>query len=204
MKQLFIPAKIKFEINAKKIFELKLPKRIAIAYSIQFQETASRIKKILSKNHEITQFIQVLGCSRPKFSKDTKAILLISSGKFHVVSLAYETNLPVYILESDKLRKISDEEIDLIRKKKKSSYVNFLNSEKVGVLISTKPGQENLKKSLSLNKIIKNKQTYYFISDEINTKEFENFSEIQSWVNTSCPRLDFDSSVINLSDLERK
>ncbi len=201
MKQLFIPAKVKSEINEKKISELKLPKNLAIAYSIQYQEIASEIQKILSKKHKITQFVQILGCSKPKFSKDTKAILLISSGKFHAVSLALESNLPVYILESDKLREISDEEIDLIRKKKKASYLKFLNAEKVGILISTKPGQENLKKSLSKN--LKNKQIYYFLSNEINTKEFENFPEIQFWVNTACPRLDFDSSVINLSDLPR-
>jgi 2-(3-amino-3-carboxypropyl)histidine synthase len=200
MKTIFIPAKIKSEVNEKKISELKLPNKIAIAYSIQYQETASEIKKILSKKHEITQFIQVLGCSKPKFSKETKAVLLISSGKFHAISLAVESNLPIYILESDKLRKISDDEINSFNKRKKGSYMKFLNAEKVGILISTKPGQENLKKALSLK--LKNKSLYLFISNEINTKEFENFPEIQSWVNTACPRLDFDNSVINLSDLK--
>ncbi len=198
MKTIFIPAKVKSEINAKKISELKLPKNIAIAYSIQYKEVASEIRDILSKNNNITQFIQVLGCSRPKFSKDTKAVLLISSGKFHAISLAFESNLPVYILEADKLRKISDDEINSIKKKKTSSYMKFLNAEKIGILISTKPGQENLKKALSLK--LKNKP-YLFISNELNTREFENFSEIQSWVNTACPRLDFDNSVINISDL---
>lgn len=199
MKTIFIPARIKSEINKKKISQLKLPKNIAIAYSIQYSETASRIREILSKKHKITSFVQVLGCSKPNFPKNTDAILLISSGKFHAISLAIETNLPVYILESDKLRKISDEEIDLLKKRKKSSYLKFLNSEKIGVLISTKSGQENLKKSLSLT--WKKKQFYYFLGNEINSKEFENFPEIQSWINTACPRLDFDNSIINISDL---
>ncbi|MDD5012687.1 MAG: diphthamide synthesis protein [Candidatus Nanoarchaeia archaeon] len=201
MKQLFIPAKVKSEINTKKISELKLPKNIAIAYSIQYQETASEIKEILSKNHNITNFLQVLGCSKPKFSKDTKAVLLISSGKFHAVSLAVESNLPVYILEADKLRKISEEEISSLKKRKKASYMRFLNADKIGILISTKPGQENLQKALALKDKIKNKEIYLFISNEINPREFENFPEIKSWVNTACPRLDFDSSVINISDL---
>ncbi len=204
MKQLFIPAKVKSEINAKKISELNLPKAIAIAYAIQYKEVASQIQKILSKKHKITNFIQVLGCSKPKFSKDTKAVLLISSGKFHAVSLAVESNLPVYILEADKLRKISDEEIDSLKKRKKVSYMKFLNADKIGILISTKPGQENLQKALTLKNKMKNKNAYLFISNEINTKEFENFSEIKSWVNTACPRLDFDNSVINLGNLNIK
>ena len=200
MKTIYIPARVKSEVNEKKISELKLPNKIAIAYSIQYQDLAENIKKILSKKHEITNFIQVLGCSKPKFSKETKAVLLISSGKFHAISLAVESNLPVYVLEADKLRKISDDEINSFRKRKKVSYVKFLNAEKVGILISTKPGQENLKRALSLK--LKNKSLYLFISNEINTKEFENFPEIKSWVNTACPRLDFDNSVINISDLK--
>ncbi|MCL5018465.1 MAG: 2-(3-amino-3-carboxypropyl)histidine synthase subunit [Candidatus Pacearchaeota archaeon] len=201
MKTIFIPAKIKSEINAKKISELKIPKNIAIAYSIQYKEIAEQIQKILSKNHKITSFVQVLGCSKPKFSKDTKAILLISSGEFHAISLAVSIDLPVYVIESNKIKKFSKEEIDLFNKRKKGSYMKFLNADKVGILISTKPGQENLHKAISLKNKIKNKDVYFFISNEINTKEFENFPEIKSWVNTACPRLDFDNSVINFADL---
>ena len=198
MKTLFIPAKINLRINSKKISELKLPINIAIAYSIQYKEVAEKIRKILSQKHKITSVVQVLGCSSPKFPKETEAILLLSSGKFHAVSLAVETGIPVYILESDNIKKISKEEIDLLNKKKMASYMKFLNSEKIGILISTKPGQENLKKALSLK--LKNKKSYLFLSNNIDIREFENFG-INSWVNTACPRLDFDSSVINLRNL---
>ena len=198
MKTLFIPAKINPEINEKKISELKLPINIAIAYSIQYKEVSEKIKQILSKKHKITSLIQVLGCSSPKFPKETEAILLLSSGKFHAVSLAFETGIPVYILESNNLKKISKEEIDLLNKKKMASYMRFLNAEKIGILISTKPGQENLKRAISLK--FKNKKSYLFLSNNIDIREFENFG-INSWVNTACPRLDFDSSVINLRNL---
>jgi 2-(3-amino-3-carboxypropyl)histidine synthase len=201
MKTLFIQAKINFEINPKKIQSLKLPKNIALAYSIQYKDVAEKIKQILSKKHKITSFIQVLGCSNPKFSLNTEAVLLISSGRFHAVSLALNSNFPVYILESDNLKKISGEEIENLRKNKKSAYLKFLNSEKIGILISTKPGQENLKRAISLREKLKKKNSYLFISHEINIREFENF-DIESWVNTACPRMDFDSPVINISDLE--
>jgi len=200
MKTLFIPAKVSMEINEKKISSLKPPQNLAIAYSIQYKETASKIKEILSKSHDITSFVQVLGCSAPKFPKQTEAVLLISSGKFHGVSLAVETNLPIYIWEGNELIKISEGEIESLRKRRKAAYLNFLNSEKIGILISTKPGQENLKKAISLKSAAKSKKSYLFIANDINIREFENFG-INSWVNTACPRMDFDSSIINLGSL---
>jgi diphthamide biosynthesis enzyme Dph1/Dph2-like protein len=204
MKTLFIPTKIKSKINKTKILEIskKLPKNIAINYSIQYSKIAEQIKEILSEKHNILNFIQVLGCSRPIFSKETKAILLISSGRFHAISLAKESKLPVYILENNKLEKISQQGIELLEKKQKVSYMKFLHADKIGILISTKPGQENLGKAINLKKKIKNKKSYIFLSNQININEFENFPDIQSWVNTACPRLDFDSSIININKIK--
>jgi diphthamide biosynthesis enzyme Dph1/Dph2-like protein len=201
MKHLFIPARINPAINEKKISQLKLPKEIAIAYSIQYKEIAERIKAILSKNHKITSLIQVLGCSKPVFPKETKAVLLVSSGKFHAISIAAETSLPVYVLESDELKKISQEEVISLQKKKNASYMRFLNAEKIGILISNKPGQENLKEAIKFKSKLKNKKSYLFINNNIDIKEFENFPDIKSWLNTACPRMDFDSSIYNLGDL---
>jgi len=201
MKTLFIPVKLKRKINKEKIksFSKKLPKNIAIAYSIQFKEIAEQVKKVLSKKHKILIITQILGCSKINFSKQTQAILLISSGKFHAISLAFESKKPVYLLEYEKLIKISKEEIEIFEKRKKASYVNFLNSEEIGVLISTKPGQQRLKKALKLK--IPNKKLYFFISNNINTNEFENFG-LKSWINTACPRLDmFSNKIINIDKL---
>jgi len=208
MKTIFIPAKRKlnFKLNKKKILEvsLKLPKNTAIAYSVQYKEFAFEIKKILSKTLNITEFIQVLGCSKPAFSKNTKAFLLISDGKFHGASLAYETNISVYVLNINNYNpeKITPKDIEVIKRKKKASYVKFLNADNIGILISTKQGQQNFKGALSLKKKLENKNVYLFLCNNINTAEFENF-KIDSWVNTACPRLDMnDSSVINISDIK--
>ncbi len=203
MKTLFIPAKINSEVNIRKIQSLRLPEDTAIAYSIQYKDIAEQIYNILSKKFRITGMIQVLGCSKPKFSKDTKAILLVSSGRFHAVSLAGETGLPIYILESSELKKISDEEIYAFEKRKNASYMKYLNSEKVGILVSVKPGQERLKRAIALQKKLKDKIPYLFLSNEIDTRQFENF-DIEAWINTACPRLDFEGFVFNLGDSEKK
>ena len=203
MKTLFIPAKSKTKLDKSVINKIskKLPKNIAITYSIQYQIQAKEIKQILQQNHKITSFIQVLGCSRPKFPKNTRAILLISDGKFHATSLAYETTLPTYLLENNKLNKISHKDIENMKKKQKSAYVRFLNSKKVGVLVSTKSGQQRLKKALDFKKRLKDKESYLFICNNIDTSEFENFG-LDSWVNTACSRLDMDNNkIVNINRL---
>ncbi len=203
IKTIFIPAKSKATLNRFKIKELSknLPKDLVIAYSVQYQELAFEIRKILV-NHNIVKIIQVLGCSQPKFPKNTKAVLLIGSGRFHAVSLAYETKLPIYILEKNQLTKISEKDIELYEKKNKASYLKFLNADNIGILISTKPGQQNLQRALNLKKKLK-KNFYLFISNAINISEFENFG-LDCWVNTACPRLDMDSNVVNISRLLTK
>ena len=203
MKTIFIPAKKISKVNKFKILEIskKLPINIAITYSIQYKEQAREIKSLLGKSHKINSFIQVLGCSRPDFPKSTQAILLIGNGRFHAVSLAFESKLSVYILEDSQLTKISKKEIEVLEKKQKSSYLKFLHSDKVGILISTKPGQQNLQKALDFKKNLKNKKSYLFISNNIDTSEFENFG-LNSWVNTACPRMDMNSNmVINIDKI---
>jgi len=204
MKTIFIPAKVKSKVNKSKILEIskKLPENIAIAYSIQYKDVALEIKKILAENHKVTKLTQVLGCSKPKFPKNTNAILLISSGRFHAISLAIESKLQVYILEHNHLQKISEKDIEIFEKKQKASYVKFLNANRVGILVSTKPGQQNLKKAMDFKNKLKDKKSYLFISNNIDTNEFENFG-LGSWVNTACPRLDMNSTkIINVDRLE--
>ena len=214
MKTLFIPAKSKVKINKQKIIGIskKLPKNIAIAYSIQYKDIAEQIKPIL-RNHKITKFIQVLGCSKPILPKSTQAILLIGNARFHATSLAYETKLPVYLLDHFNFSKISKKDIEILEKKQKASFVRFLHADKVGILVSTKPGQQNLKKAIEFNKKMSRsgypktwnsraKKSYLFISNNINPQEFENFG-LNSWVNTACPRMDMaDNSIINIRSLK--
>jgi diphthamide biosynthesis enzyme Dph1/Dph2-like protein len=205
MKTLFVPINAKISANFQKLEALlkPLPKNLALVYSVQYKEFAEDLKKELSKTHNILNFFQVLGCSNPHFSEDVDAILIITDGKFHAISLAYQTKKPVYILERDRLIKIPPEEVALLEKKRKASYLNFLNSDKVGVLISTKPGQQKLAKALSLKKKFENKKLYFFLSNDINLKESENFG-LDFWINTACPRLDMDTSrIINIETLTK-
>lgn len=200
MKTLFVSAKSKIKkegINLEENLN-DIPKSIAIVYSIQFKDLALSIKSKLEKKYNITFFSQVLGCSKPKFPLKTKAILLISNGKFHAISLAYESNLPVYLFDHGNFEKIKQEDIDKIALLEKSAILKYLNAREVGIIVSTKPGQQRLAEAMSFKKSL-NKKSYLFLTNEINISEFENFG-LNSFVNTACPRMDLVSNkIINLA-----
>lgn len=202
MKTLFISAKSKIKLDLDRLSSeiQKLPKNIAICYSIQFKDLAFTIKKILSKTHTINSITQVLGCSKPKFPKNTQVVLLIGEGRFHAISLALCSNLPIYILENNKIDLIRNSEVDTLRNRKKAAILKFLNSDKVGLLISNKPGQNRLEQTFKLKDKYKNKKFYFFLSDNINKNEFENFG-INCFINTACPRLDMDNNFVNIDEI---
>jgi diphthamide biosynthesis enzyme Dph1/Dph2-like protein len=212
MKKLFIPAYSLLDVNLAESSRISsnLPRNIFIVYSIQCQKQAEQIRKILFKNHKIFGFSQVLGCTIPNIPKQVQAVLIISDGKFHAVSLAYESKLPVLLYNNGLLEKISEKEIEALETQKKASYNKYLNSNSIGIIVSSKPGQENLQKSVDLKKrLSKSKKCYLFICNTINSMEFENFN-IDSWINTACPRLDMSllgsnnlyiNRMINLSDI---
>jgi len=209
-KKLFIPTykKTRYFDLEKTISQLdKLSKPFFLVYSIQFKNLAEKIKNSLKEKDSITGFNQVLGCSRPLIPDNTKSILLIGSGRFHAISLALETGLDVYIFEqgSEKISKVEEKEIQKFQKFQKTSKTRFLNAKSIGILVSLKPGQNRIKQALELKKQIENsleKEAYLFIADTFNLDETENFPDIESWINTACPRLSLDKpEMINLNEV---
>jgi len=203
MKTLFISVKIRKEPDYSRIKELvdEIPeKKIAICYSNQFIEIAEKVAETIDK--EVLNKIQVLGCSSPNFDSNVKAILLIGQGEFHAVSLAYESKLPIYLLEGDNLRKIKEEEVEKLEKRRKGAYMKYLAAGNLGILISSKPGQQRLNKVIDFKKNLKDKKGYLFIANDLNVSEFENFG-LDFWVNSACPRMDLnDAPIINMKDLD--
>ena len=198
MKTMFIEARRK--IHATELDLSKLPNNIVLAYSIQYQELAEIIRNKLG--NKVKGFQQVLGCTR---LESKYPILLVGSGRFHALNLALQGN-SVYVLDSGVVRKLDDQEIEMMRKKEKGKLSKFYMSDDVGILLSSKQGQEKLKQAQKLDQALskERKHSYIFLADNISTTELENFN-IDFWVNTACPGLALDSnSIINLEDIKRK
>lgn len=203
MKILYIPARQKnLNIKLKKEQMAKLPKKLFLAYSIQYHDLADNIAKQLEKiNIKIQKKQQVLGCSKIS-NKNNLPILLVGTGKFHAENLMLQTPT-LFVLENNNIIRISQSEINRLKAMKKTALIKFLKASKIGILVSTKPGQENLNKAIKLKKQLEkqNKEVYIFISNNIDTSQFENFN-IESWINTACKGLAMDNpNIININDL---
>ncbi|MFH1711331.1 MAG: diphthamide synthesis protein [Nanoarchaeota archaeon] len=206
MKTLFIEAIKNLELNKEKLRELeaKLPHTIYIAYSIQYKKLALQVRKEI-KNKQILGLSQVLGCSDIK--TNAEAILLIGEARFHALNLAISSNKQIFIFDNHTISKITEKEIEEIRKRDKGKYLKFLASNNIGILVSSKPGQNNLNIAMNLKKQIEitGKKAYLFISDNISISELENFPDIPIWVNTSCRGLSQDSmKIIDYSKIKTK
>jgi len=209
MKTLFIEAKNK---NLPEISGLSgLPDKIGLLYTVQYRQLFEKIKADLENNGKRV-FVgkssltdgQIIGCnikSALAIEGKVDCFLLVSSGKFHALSLAMNTGLPIYIIGAGKIEQIPEKDIEILKKKRKAAISKFLAADKIGIIVSTKQGQNNLKVALDIKKKIKS--SFIFISDTINIRELENF-KIDSWLNTACPGIAFDASnIINLSDYQK-
>jgi diphthamide biosynthesis enzyme Dph1/Dph2-like protein len=203
MKVLFIESKLKdSRLDLSEEDYSILPKNIFLVYTVQYKGLASSLKEILkNKGHKITGFKQVLGCS--KINK-IGSVLFIGTGRFHAINIFFQSD-DIYILENEKIIKVPKEEIESFKSRRRAAIMRFYSSENLGILVSTKPGQDNIKdaKRIKAGLRKKGKNAYIFISNDIDVNQFQNFY-ISSWINTSCKGLALDSSnIINSYEIKK-
>lgn len=181
----------------------KLPGKIGLVTTIQ------HLDKISDVTAQLPGSViggQILGCdvsAAEKINNDADAFLFIGSGIFHPIAVALKTKRPVFCWNpfSRELSQVDKKDIENYEKKNRASLVKFLSSDRVGILVSTKPGQYNMELALKL-KNRGDKEYYIFQFDTLNPLEFENFPFIQCWVNTACPRIaDEKVNIINIADI---
>ena len=138
---------------------------------------------------------QVLGCDAGAaiyIMDKVDCFLFLSSGKWHAerIALSLPKEKPFFMLTGKGLEDIS---YSSLKKSRQGALNKFYFAERVGILVSTKAGQEMLDNALILKEKIEGmgKKAFIFISDMINPSEFENF-KMQCWINTACPGLSFD------------
>lgn len=217
MKVLFIPSKYK-DFSLKNIKPNKLPKTIGLITTIQHTNQIKKVKSYLqkhekkviigkSKNKNLEQG-QILGCdiqAAISIQNKIQAFLYIGSGKFHTLQIAIKTNKPIFIFNplTKEFSKLSQQEIQKLKNKNRGQKLKFLSAQTLGILVSTKPGQNKLKQALILNKKLekKGKKAYIFLFNDLDINQLENFPQIDCWVNTACPGLSLENPFIWVDDL---
>lgn len=196
MKYLFIEAK-------STGLEIKIPeeiknKKVGLLASIQFLYLLKDVKKNF-KNGIIGG--QVTGCNvsnAMKIKNKVDCFFILSEGRFHAIEVARKTKKSVYISTGDK---ITEQEIIDYEKRLTGKKIRFYNAKKLGILVSLKPGQYNLKLAKELKNKLKNKESYILMADNIDINSLENFSGIDMFINTACSRIE-SNNIINAGDIE--
>ncbi len=209
VKTIFVPAEAEGINLEKSLGKIKIKeKKIGLISAIQFVKYLDEIKDYLEKEGK-TVFIagQMVGCNTAKAIKikeKVDAFLFVGSGEFHPIELIDVTKIKyIYFLNpvSQKFSKFKEEELKKIENRRKAKYAKYLVADKIGILVSLKPGQQALKAALKFAQDC-NKESYVFIGDEIDINRLEDFNDVKMWVNTSCPRLE-EKNIISLKDIRK-
>jgi len=212
MEVLFIETKKKFkdsEIKYNLLDNLE-GKTVSLAATIQYIGLIPKVKEYLeSKGKKVVTKEgahykgHVLGCNSSALDNSADTLLMITDGTFHAMNNAIQLQREIYIFTTQTLKKIEQKEIDAHNKKTLIKQKKFLMADTIGLLVSSKHGQHQKAIHKIKEKIEqKDKKVYVFESNNINTAEFENFPQVQIWVNTACFGLaQDDMRIINLTDI---
>lgn len=198
------------KVNWKALDSLGLKGSVSLAASVQYLDFLPEVKSYLEEKgfsvlvgrgayHEG----QVLGCNPAGFDSSADNLILLCDGKFHAMNNAIRLDKEVFVFNGAKVDKVTREELDTVKVKIKGKQTKFLSSDKIGLLVSTKFGQESKAwKKVAEKMESKGKEVYVFVSDNVDLNEFENFNYVDFWVNTACYGMGLDDNrIVNLQDI---
>lgn len=223
MKTFFIEARAKLKVELPEKYIKELPEKIGIATTAQHMLELPKIKALLEKHGKKVYLIkgahskhegQMLGCGFLKLENadDVDAFLYIGTGLFHPQAFLLASGKDVFVLDpvNKQFYKLDKTDMEKLNKKRKGALLKFYSSDKIGVLISLKPGQTTvqawLKEIMKIEQKFPEKEFYYIVFDTLDFNELENFDFVQCYINTACPRLidDFEKftrPMVNIVDV---
>jgi len=206
---LVIPVTIDFNIN--EIVQITLTRlkelnwnKLGIVTTAQYIDQVNElIAELRANDYQIFKkgTGQILGCNVNNgnyHSEEIDGILSITSGNFHSSGLLYQLNHDILVIDPIN----NHQEVLNLNLREKWIKKRFMITEKAkrgqifGILASSKPGQwnpkeiENVKGILSSN----NKQGIVITTNTINPEFLLNFTWIDGWINTACPRIAFEDT----------
>ncbi len=219
----------KIELTASALKDLRKYKTVCVYTTTQFNHGLAKVLEQLKKNgnkvvssqpERTNREFQILGCDvyhgnlKLKSAASCDCYLYIGDGKFHPNALLFEEidsgkKRPVFIYDpaSNKFENLKYETVEKVMKKELANIKRFHFAQNVGVLITTKPGQEHAHYVEKLKAKYKDKTFYAFFTDNLAWSEMENFPFIHCWINTACPRigkediLNTEMAIVNVEEV---
>ena len=221
MKIDFIEVRYKGKITIPEKLIKELPERIILFTTIQYHNQLPEWQKVLENlgkkvttvkpKHSIAPG-HLLGCGTEEWeeAKDADAFLYVGDGLFHPKALVVHNNLPVWCYDPkrEEYFAMKDEDIERAKKRQLGAIKKFYSSEKIGVLLTIKSGQQRVQMSQKLKEKFPEKKFYFVIFETLNFNALEDYPFVQCWINTMCPRIGLDDTnkmqqpVLNIGELD--
>lgn len=196
----------------------KLPKKVMLFLTAQLMHQKESIieqlkkagkKVVLEKPRHTREEGQILGCDTEPIEGDFEAFFYVGDGMFHPQALIIKNDKPVHVWDhaNKKYLKLTNKDADMIRKKLGVAQTKFLMSKNIGVLITTKPGQNKLLQFMKIRTKYPDKEFYFLVNNNVDFKGLEDFPFVECFVNTACERIatddysKFHKSILNFEDL---
>ncbi|HZD12648.1 MAG TPA: diphthamide biosynthesis enzyme Dph2 [Candidatus Binatus sp.] len=206
---LYIPAKGRHETISlvEKAVPLLKTGRVGLATTIQHLHDLSMMKTVL-ETHGFEVHIpgrgpwahesgQTLGCDYFGLKKIQARVdsFLIVGSYFHAIGASLSVEKPtVYADPYDRTVKNLDLDRAKILRQRYAMVEKARNANSFGIIVSTKPGQSNPQIASQIRKQLeeKGKRAILFYADEIVPEKLLDFTDIDVFVDTACPRLALD------------
>lgn len=142
---------------------------------------------------------QVLGCSYSPLLKLSNLVdcFLIVGSIFHGLGLALQTQKKVYVGDPYTQRIIDlERDVEKVLKARYAQIELFKRAEKVGIIVSVKPGQRRMGLALRLKSMLEEagKKADIITVDEVDGESLIDFPH-QGYVNTACPRVSIEDQM---------
>lgn len=225
MEVVFVDAEMNVEI--KKVVNKALPK---LGKNVGLLTTAQHLSKIndaikileendkkvfIGTNKKTRNKAETLGCdfsAAEEIKDNVDSFLYVGTGMFHPIGIFSGTKKRLIIANpiTDEVREVTEKDVERLEKRRKGALLKFLTSKNIGIIVTTKPGQNKLKEALKLKEELKDKKCYILLTDTLDFNELENYPFIDCFVNTMCPRIGMDDGVrlqkpiLNIEDVRHQ
>jgi len=193
-----------FSQVSEKLVSLKW-KQVGIVATVQHLQNLKELKTYLDEigfEVKIQNHGQILGCNLESirgFSEQIDGIISLHAGYFHTYGLLLYTQIAILQLDpfTGEMKLFSKADREQLIRKRNGIITKARRSDVWGILGSSKIGQYHPSQIEMIEKILEdhNKSKIILISENIQLENLANFTWIEAWVDTACPRLAIDDHI---------
>ena len=184
-------------------------KTVGLVSTVQHLDQLPKAEKVLAeegkkvliggRGKKATYPGQVLGCdySSPlSIAGEVEVFLFVGGGRFHPLGLSLTTEKDVVTADpyTGRVGKITEIDRMKMAKKRWAAISAARQAKRFGVIVGLKTGQRRLATAEDLKKKIEKKggEALLHCMEEITYENLANFTEVEAFIETACPRIAID------------